>query len=198
MAGRLVELDVDGVLANIHCGLNPYVQSILPGFDGDTHIMTYDMQELNKIDVRLRTTIFSLFTDPEFIGSLELFPGTLEALIDLDAHLKSTGDKMGINSLLCSESAMHSRKDWLERVIRAAGIDFKTNVGCSRQKEVLDSFVTVEDNVDNLIRSTAPIKILIRRGHNRSAKVSDFGACEHMYFCDTFVEAVEIIKRLVK
>ena len=197
MPGRIIEVDVDGVLASIHSAVDPYLQDICPGFRADERAQSYSMDEFDAIDTRLKTTIFSLFNNPEFIGKLPMFPGTLLALTELNQHLELTGDRLLINTLVCNEVCVAPRKDWLDRVVKSAGIKFEANVGFSKQKEVLNSYVTVEDNIDNLIRSKASIKILIRRGHNRNARVSDFGTVEHLYFCNTFVEAVNIIKDLV-
>lgn len=192
MKRRIIEVDVDGVLANIHQSINPYMQSIYEGFDGDKHIESWGMQELDKLDERLRSSILKLFGEPEFIGNLKEYDGIVDSLKRLDDFCKSRGLQMIINTAVFKGCA-DARIQWLDNLLKKASIDCGVIVSNGGKKKMLNSLVCIEDNVDNLRKSEALIKVLIRRGHNRGYSHKDIGGNSMKLIFSSFNNAVDYI-----
>lgn len=169
--GLIVEIDVDGVIANIHNGLNKSVSKEFGiDFNGDRDICTWSMKEL---DPDVRKFIFSQFSNPDFISGLDYLDCSLEALILIDIMVRKLNGKIVINTNINSP-CREAREEWLKTLIKTSGIKAECITDSNPSKVMLkDSYIVVEDNADNLRNSTAPYKFLIRRGHNRSVTVED-------------------------
>lgn len=194
---KLIEIDVDGVLGNIHGSLGPYLTDIYPGFDGDKHITSWGMKELNDINTSLRPRILKLFNNPEFILNMPVFDGVPKAL----NSLKKAADKAGFEIIINSNSykpCIAAKKKWLQKLLSKASVEILCRVTSDSVKSMLDSYVVVEDNPDNLKASKAPYKILIRRGHNRFASLKDLGEFKKAFICNDFVDAEKIIESIIE
>ena len=166
----ILELDVDGVVANIHCGLNSYVNEKFGiDFDGDKDIYTWGMKEL---DSEVRSYIFSLFGDPEFIRNLKPFNGSLEALKSISAKVNGLGGCIVFNTNVF-KGCVEARKDWLSEFLADSGIEAFKIVKSNKGKDMLNSTIIVDDCFDNIVNSNAKVKVLMRRGHNRSINTCD-------------------------
>lgn len=169
--GLIVEIDVDGVIANIHNGLNKSVSAKFGiDFNGERDICTWSMKEL---DSDVRKFIFSQFNNPDFISGLDYLDCSLEALILIDILVRKLKGRLVINTNINSP-CREAREEWLKTLIKTSGIKAECITESNPVKNMLeDSHVVIEDNADNLRNSTAPYKFLIRRGHNRSVTVED-------------------------
>lgn len=167
----IMEIDVDGVIADIHNGLNSYVSKKFGiDFSGERDIHTWGMKEL---DPDVRKYVLQLFNSPEFIGNLKYLDCSLEALILIDIMLRKLGGKIVLNTNINS-ACKEAREDWLKTLIKTSGIKAECITDSNPVKNMLkDSYIVVEDNAENLRNSNAPYKFLIRRGHNRSVTVED-------------------------
>lgn len=197
MTSKIVEIDIDGVIADIHNGLNPHLKPIYREFDGDTLIENWNMQELNIYDRRLRSKALQLFGDADYIANLKPFDGAIEALVNLYEAMKKTNLEIVFNSNVDNEACVDARFAWFDKYIKPTGISYNANVTCLPKKQKLNSVVIVDDYPENLINSDAPIKIMIRRGHNRYSKVVDFGKFKTLHISNSFVDASVIIRSLI-
>lgn len=192
MSKHIIEVDIDGVIANIHGALGERVKDIHKGFDGDSHISTWGMKELNSLDERLRPRIFTLFGNPEFIKSLKVYDGVLGSFKLLSRFCSSTDLEILVNTNVfkgCEEA----RVSWLNELKEQTGADFRVIVASDSPKKMLDSSILIEDHIDNLLRSNAPYKIMIRRGHNRAFQSTDLKASKEGYVVNSFSDAVRVI-----
>lgn len=166
----LLELDVDGVIANIHGDLNNKVyEKFGKHFDGDKDISSWGMKEL---DPEVRSYILSLFNSPDYIGNLHRIDGTLEALAMIDVKLRELGWYLVFNTNVC-KGCKDVRTVWLDDLIKETGVRATSIVSEKAEKFMLKSTIVVDDYVVNLNNSNAQIKVLLRRGHNRDIKLED-------------------------
>lgn len=186
---RVIELDVDGVIADIHNGLNNYVyDEFNVDFNGERDIHTWGMKEL---DPEIRKFILARFSCPDFISNLDYIDGSIEALIMLDIMVRQLGWEIKLNTNVNSE-CIDARKCWLTKMLRETGVKADFVVDNNLHKIMLnDSYVVVDDNADNIRNSKAKLKFLIRRGHNRDITQSDLETN------DNYESEVFIVKHLL-
>lgn len=193
MTKNIIEIDVDGVLADIHGHLNSYLSSIHPGFDGDKDIQSWSMKELDLINKNIRPRILQLFGDPEFISTISPFYDALDALKQLLYSAQDWGMDLVLHTNV-HDNCVSSREEWIRRQADHLGLELKCRVTSHPVKEVLENtYAIIEDNADNLKSSNADIKILMRRGHNRFFGTKDIGSCKEAYVVTSFSEAVDLL-----
>lgn len=157
----ILELDVDGVVASIHSDLNKLVSDKFSiDFDAERDIKSWGMKEL---DSDIRTYILSLFSNPDYIGNLNVIDGTLEALTLIDAKLRELGWFLLFNTNVC-KGCKDARALWLDNLIKETGIRAVKVVGDKSEKYMAKSTIVVDDHAVNLCNSKSPVKVLMRRG----------------------------------
>lgn len=167
----LIEIDVDGVVANIHGGLNkPVSKKFGVDFDGERDLKTWGMHEVGE---EKRKFIFELFKTPQFIGDLKPLDDAIDALISINKLIEHYGCGQIVFNTNIADNCVDIRSAWLDDIIKKTGITATKIVNPTYPKAMLRSFIVVEDNLDNLNRSKAFVKILVRRGHNRSVTSND-------------------------
>lgn len=165
-----IEIDADGVILAIHTHINKYVQDLYSGFDGDKHISSWGMHELNNLHPELRSRILGLFTDVGFMSTVPVYLSSdiaLHRLLDFCNY-----DSMLIpiiNTHCYSQKIGRVRKRSLSAWLINNDIPIKVIVSVGYEKVMLNKniIMCIEDNADNLIKSSAKIKCLVSRGHNR-------------------------------
>jgi 5'(3')-deoxyribonucleotidase len=194
---NIVEVDIDGVIADIHGALGAQLTDIMEDFVGDHHVHSWDMKELNELDERLRPRILELFGTPEFIGGLNPFVGAFDSLVALVNYAKENGLEVVINTNVFT-GCIPAREAWLDRWFEIHGINLKYAVTSVKSKAMMNSLVIIEDNIENIRNSSAPYKFLVRRGHNRLFVQEDFGVCVEGIIVDSFSDAVVHVTKGIK
>ncbi|MNL91106.1 5' nucleotidase, deoxy (Pyrimidine), cytosolic type C protein (NT5C) [compost metagenome] len=189
MQSNIIELDVDGVVLDIHNYIGSYVGHLVPNFIGDEQISSWGMSELTAIHPELRGTIFKLFKDPRFMGSIPLFRDTIPSLRALYDLCSIKGLSICFNTNVDSQ-CVGVRNNTLDSIIKVTCMEANKVIQCNKDKVMLNSLVCVEDNAENLRKSSAPIKFLIRRGHNRTTTLKDIGKYEKGFIVPSMYHVV--------
>jgi 5'(3')-deoxyribonucleotidase len=189
----VIEVDVDGVLADIHGHLSNYLSDVYPGFDGDKHIESWTMKELDLLNINLRPRIFELFGDPEFISTIVPYYDVVDSLKQLSLTVKDWGMDLVLHTNVHSQ-CVEARQEWIQRQADQLGVHLECKVTSCPVKEVWpNTYAIIEDNLENIQNAVADVKILMRRGHNRNYSEKDLGVCKHAHVVTSFAEAVDLL-----
>lgn len=195
----IIEVDVDGVVLNIHQHLNNYVRDLYPDFDGDKHIESWGMEELNKLHKDLRGRCLSLFNSPEFMTTIPFFDNAIDSLKVLDSFQQQYSNVLVVLNTHCFNSdIVMSRYKQLSKILRDENIGIPLFCNSGTEKKMLNSSCCIEDCYLNLKRSNALYKFLVARGHNRHVKYEDMGHCYVLYFGGQLSSYVGIVEDLLK
>lgn len=174
---RVVEVDADGVILNIHQHLNAYVADLMSDFDGDEHIESWGMQELNNYHPDLKGRCLKLFSDEGFMTSIKPFDKGVMSLRYLDYLQRYYSHLLIVVNTHCYKSDLSAKREvWLSECFKEWGVGIPIITCSGPEKTMLDSTYVIDDNADNLKNSTADYKFLVKRGHNRYAQESDLGS----------------------
>ena len=78
--GFEVEIDVDGVLANMDGSYGEYVKDLIPDFSEEKYIVNWNMPEVARDFPEAHKRIIALFSTPEFMRSIPRYEGIVEGL----------------------------------------------------------------------------------------------------------------------
>lgn len=194
-----IEIDVDGVLANMDGSYAPYVRQYIPDFSEDKYIKNWDMPEVKQDYPIVFEVIKSLWTNPEFIANLPRFEGVEDGMQKLGEIVKNKAKIVIHTHIFESTEVYNCRDKWLRDLQRDTQVPFEIEISVGKRKQVRkNTFILIEDNVFNLVKSNAKYKILIRRGHNRSYDETDLGDCIKSYLCYSFNESVEVVQEILR
>ena len=192
-----IEIDCDGVLADMDGAYAPYVQDIIPDFSEEKYIREWNMPLVEKEYPEAYERIKKLWIDPLFISSLKRYPGVEDGLRTLYSSVKDVADIILHTHIFNSGPVYDSREKWLKDLRDETNVDFVIDISTGSYKQTRDgTMILVEDNVNNLQRSNADYKILIRRGHNRNYSEKDLGSCKESFVCNSFYDSVDVIKKI--
>ena len=193
-----IEIDVDGVLANMDGAYAPYVSDLVPDFSEEKYITEWNMPYVAKNFPEAFKRISSLWVNPEFIYNLQRYPRIEDGLIKLYSAVKDMANIVIHTHIFNLGEVFESRKSWLEDLREDTNVDFIIDICKGENKKTrTDSKIVIEDNVSNLRKSNAEYKILIRRGHNRNYNENDLGDCKKSFVCDSFYDSVDIVINLI-
>lgn len=189
---RRVEIDVDGVLANMDGSYEPYLRPFIPDFTEDKYIRQWNMADVGHVSPKALEKIRELWVDPEFLRSLPRFENVVEGLRLLDSipnleivihtHIKGNAD------------AIAARYEWIKALEKDVGGNFTIDICAGEFKQMrTDTYYIIEDNVRNLNNSPAKVKFLVRRCHNRAFTVDDIVINQAADVVDSFYEAAKTI-----
>lgn len=196
MNSIIVEVDTDGVLANMDGQYGPYIAHLVPDYTEEKYINGWAMPALNDKSPEAGAIVRQLFRTPAFIRSLPRFDGVEEGMNRLT---QIPGAQTIVHTHILTEDAAEARREWLEELMIDADANFDIDICVGDKKDVLENpYVTIEDNINNLNRSTAKIKFLVRRCHNREFSLSDIVGGDHRYVVDSFYDAVCILEKLLE
>lgn len=191
MKKYIVEVDTDGVLADMDGSYGPYITDIIPDFSEEKYIRGWSMPIIRDKYPNAHDIIKALWRDPDFIGNLPRFENVEDGMKALCAI---PGVQVIVHTHIFNKEAGAARKKWLEKLRKDTGTNFKIDVCIGESKKTLDKVdVTIEDNINNLNRSHAKIKFLVRRAHNRDFGVLDIENADAAFVVDSFYDAVEIL-----
>lgn len=190
-----IEIDVDGVLADMDGSYGAYVKDIIPDFCEEKYILEWNMPQVEKKYPVAYDRIKGLWTNPEFIYNLPRYPNIEKSLQKLYGIVKDIADIVIHTHIRGKNAVYDSRYLWLNELKEDTEVDFKIEISTDDEKGTRkNSKFIIEDNVSNLRKSNADFKILVRRGHNRNYQACDLGDCEKSYVVNSFCDAVEIIE----
>lgn len=196
---REIEIDVDGVLANMDGEYEKYLKDIIPDFTEEKYVTEWNMPYVRENYPEAFARVQKLYIDPDFIYSLKRFPKVVEAMKNLGEVVKGKAEIIIHTHIFDVGSVYRSREQWLMDLREETGVDFQIEISTGQKKDTRkNTYIIIEDNVTNLQKSNAKYKFLIRRCHNRKYGVGDLGECEKAFVCDSFYDTVPIIKELLE
>lgn len=183
--GSFVEVDVDGVLANMMGGLTPFMQQYIPDFDVDKYVRDWNFTDIEKASREAYAVAWELLSDPAFIRGLDAFPNAyrgMDTLLGFLGHpdMQKKGsplvvihthipprDSFASDPLLAAKM----RADWCQRFLGPnANGRVAVIVDTGRDKERLTSrpcLALFEDNTLAMNGSVAEHRYLIRNPHTQ-------------------------------
>lgn len=198
MSKANIEIDVDGVLANMDGSYAEHVKDIIPDFSEEKYITEWNMPYVEQNFPEAFKRISALWTNPSFIRSLERYPKVEEGMKKLYSSVKDKAEIIVHTHIFNPGAVFESRKSWLEDLRDETDVDFIIDICTGAIKKTrIDSKIVIEDNVFNLRKSNADYKILIRRGHNRKYNENDLGVCKKAFVCNSFYDSVDIVIKLL-
>jgi len=191
MKRYIVEVDTDGVLADMDGQYGPHISHIVPDYSEERYIRGWSMPLIRDNYPEAHNIIKSLWRSPAFIGSLPRFENVEEGMQKL---CSLPGVQVIVHTHIFNQSAGAAREKWLEQLRSDTDTDFDIDVCVGDTKKTLDHVdVTIEDNILNLNRSKAKIKFLVRRAHNRDYNVEDIENASAAFVVNSFYDAVNIL-----
>lgn len=192
-----IEVDVDGVLANMDGNYTPYIKHIIPDFTEEKYITEWSMPLVAKKFPDAFEIVKKLWVDADFIYSLPRFEKVLDGMKDLGNLCKNKAQIVIHTHLFDGGPVYDSRYKWLEELRQESNVDYTIDISVGDTKKTkLNSKVVIEDSVRNLQKSNADYKFLVRRCHNRNYTEKDLGSCKRSYVVDSFYDAVQQIKEI--
>lgn len=194
-----IEVDVDGVLADMDSSYGEYVKDLIPDFTEETHILSWNMREVERDFPEAHKRIVSLYSNPEFIRTLPRYEGIVEGMQRLYELVTPLNGRIVVHTHVRDYICSLKRREWLDDLKEDSGVDFEVDISSGELKNMRsNSLVLIEDNVRNCTVSNAKYKILLRRGHNRVFTEKDLGSCDGSIVVDSFLEAVKALEELFR
>lgn len=191
-----LELDVDGVLVNMDGSYKPYIEHIIPNFSEEEHILNWGIPEIKESHPEAYDIIFGLYSNPKFIRHLPLYDGIEEDLKLLYNLMQLTNGRLVIHTHIFNDVCAIERRLYLETLRLKLNIDYDIEISVGDKKQTrTTSYIVIEDNIKNISLSNAPIKILMRRGHNRSFDISSLNAERNKYEVTKLSEVLPILEQ---
>lgn len=195
----IVEIDVDGVLANMDESYGPYIEHIVPNFSEEEHITDWGIPYLQENYPEASKIIRGLYVNPEFIRGLPRYENIEKYLNRIYNVVNSYNGKTVVHTHILSPECEQPRELWLKELKRDSEVDFEIDICVGAKKKTrVNSLIVVEDNISNLKKSSAPYKILMRRGHNRNYGLNDIGAYEQGYIVEDLSNVANIIEKILQ
>lgn len=189
---RKVEIDVDGVLANMDGAYANHIKHLIPDFSESKYVKSWNMQEIGDVSPEALSIIKNLWVTPDFIGGLHRFPGVEEGMKILNAIPNL--DIVVHTHILDNDDVVKRRYQWVKKLEKDIGGNFTIDICVGASKTMrTDTYYIIEDNVRNLNNSSAKVKFLVRRCHNRNFNEDDIGNCELAKVVKSFNNAAHLI-----
>jgi 5'(3')-deoxyribonucleotidase len=192
-----IEIDVDGVLADMDGNYTPYIIDIIPDFTEEKYITGWSMPLVAEKYPEAFKRVQNLWVNPDFIYSLPKFEKVIEGMKELGLFYKDKGQITVHTHLFDGGPVYESRYRWLEELREESNVDFNINISVGEHKKTLETTkILIEDSVRNLQKSNADYKFLIRRCHNRDFTEKDLGKSKESFVVASFYDAVQKIKSI--
>lgn len=193
-----IEIDVDGVLANMDGSYTPYIKHIIPDFSEEKYITGWGAPKVREVYPDAFEIIKFLWTDPDFFESLPRYPRVIEALKRLNGIINGKARVVIHTHVLNNGPVYQKRFEWLKVLMAEADVDFEIEISYGEKKYTrLNTKIIIEDNVTNLHNSNADYKILIRRAHNRDFNECDLGISKASFVVADVYDAVTLIEKIL-
>ena len=192
-----VEIDVDGVLANMDGSYTPYIIDIIPDFTEEKYITEWSMPQVANDYPEAFERVKKLWVDADFIYSLPRFEKVVDGLQELQSLCKNKLEIVIHTHLFNGGAVYDSRYKWLEDLREDSKVDYTIDISVGDTKKTkTNTKILIEDSVRNLQKSNAEYKFLVRRCHNRNYNESDLGNCRKAFVVSSFYEAVQKLKNI--
>lgn len=159
---NIIELDVDGVLLDVYTPVEKYLASQGLYFSFKDSVRTWGMRETGI----LRPMLLKLLTDAEIRKNADWYDGAVNFVEYIARFCKRHNYKLVLNTHESNYAAAKVKLDKLEGLKSEVIEDFDINVQCGPCKEMLNSYICIDDSLDNICRSTAKHPILFNSFHN--------------------------------
>lgn len=190
MNNVILEIDADGVFCNNLNNdiLKHRLRKAFPNFTEDV-LKDYYFEHLKHENAAAYNIIHQSFVDADYVRNLPMYDGALEGFqllltlqnADIHIHTLITGD----------EHVVQARKEWLESIECMDKMTY--HIDHYTKKMFTNSFIVIEDSPENMERSNAQHKILIKHKYNEHyAKTK-----EGLYLADDFNHAARIAYNIV-
>lgn len=190
---RTIEIDTDDVLTPTDDAYTPYFKKLIPDYSPQKYIDAWGMPKVRETCPEAWELVQKLWRDYDFMVNLERAPD-VEAGFQI---LNNLDFDMVVHTHILSDDAARARREWLEALMIDADTNFEIDICQGKTKKSLENpYVTIEDNLDNLNRSKAKIKFLIRNYHNRKFTEKDIVGGEIRMVCSSFYEAALMLSKI--
>jgi 5'(3')-deoxyribonucleotidase len=179
---KVIEVDMDGVCVDIYSYIEEKVKS--EGYKDFTfdNIKTYNM--VNSGIGCPRVVIQKYFFDEKVFEECTIS----EQAIEFFKWVNTLEDTVLVIHSHATKSEILDAKREIVKVLDEEGIIYKLQLDSTPMKRMLkDSYIVIEDSLDNLYSSTADIKILFKQHHNKRENNQNF---EDLYE-ELYMEAID-------
>lgn len=184
-----IVIDVDGVIANTEKSVSNVVRGIFPEFDYNKHVKAWGFNDLKMVSEEAYEEVFNKFKCPVFMRNLDRNKGVEEGI----KKLSKDNEILIHTHMPFNKETYLARKEWLEELRSDTGDCFKYKISRGDTKCTLSNVdVLIEDNLENIQKSSAKIKILIRKSYNHKA-TEDCLFAEKPFIVNSFQEAVSVL-----
>lgn len=160
----IVEIDVDGVLLDIYTPIELYLYVNGRSFSFSEKVKTWGMSECGYMYSK---ELKKLLVDPELRSQAQFYDGALDFVYEMDKYAKRRGMQVVLNSHEYRMDTAKVKQRILEGMISKCGFyDILINISKGFSKEMLDSYICIDDAIPNIERSTAKYRILYGMFHN--------------------------------
>ena len=159
---KIVEIDVDCVLLDVYTPVENYLRERGINFKFADSVRTFGMKETGQ----LRSTLLHLLTDADMRRQAEWYNGAKSFVRFLSEYCKYHNYALVLNTHERNYAAAQVKLQKLEELQMETGACFESNVQCGGRKEMLHSFICVDDCLDNICRSPAEHPLLFNMCHN--------------------------------
>lgn len=159
---NIIELDVDGVLLDVYTPVEKYLASQGLYFSFKNSVRTWGMRETGN----LRPVLLKLLTDAEIRKNADWYDGAVKFVDYMSKFCKRHDYKLVLNTHEFNYSAAQIKANKLEELKSAVSEDFDINIQCGPCKEMLNSYICIDDSLENICRSTAEYPLLFNSFHN--------------------------------
>lgn len=195
----IVEIDTDGVLANMDGSYTPYIGHIVPYFTEEEHITDWGIPYLKENYPEALKIISDLYVNPGFIRTLPRYENVEKYLKDIYEVVNKYNGLIVVHTHILSSECAIARELWLKDLRSDANVDFDIDICVGSEKKTRqNSLILIEDNINNLKKSSAPYKILMRRCHNRNYGLNDIGSYEEGFIVKDLSNVADIIERVLQ
>ena len=159
---RIVECDVDGVLLDIYTPVEEALKRQGIEFSFKDSVKTWGMKEIGP----LRNTIIPMLLDAELRSQAQWMTGAKDFVKQLSDLCEQLGYTLVLNTHERYYATAKVKLSLLQELAAETEVNFEINVQCGYVKEMLKSYICIDDSLDNIVRSKSKNPLLFNSFHN--------------------------------
>lgn len=161
---KILELDVDGVLLDVYTPVELYLSLNGQNFSFAENIKTWGMSECGPV---VSKELKKLIVDPELRGQATFYNGAIDFLYEIYKYSKQKNMQLVLNSHEFRRDTAKVKQHIIENMLSTSGLsDIKYNISSGLNKEMLNSYICIDDSIPNIETSKAKYRILYGMFHN--------------------------------
>ena len=160
---NIIELDVDGVLLDIYTPVEKYLSLCGIDFRFERDASSYSLDELGD----LRNPVKKALTDADMRCRALFYDGAVDFLTALCQFADDNGLTVLLHTSEYNAASAAEKKKKLDYLQSKTHISFDYIIEKGDKIMLPNTLICIDDSVDNLKRSNAPIKILYAQFHNK-------------------------------